>query len=129
MMWKIKYKVPVGFVWTVQKHIDSLEIQVKKPEENVWREAIVEKELLESWGGYGRDCGGGRYAIKIKHPDIILPVAEGVWTYQACIPTVPSVKNYAITELKFEMPCDIKIVYDDVEVTFLVRDISEFEVA
>jgi hypothetical protein len=127
-MWKLKYKVPVGFTYTIQRHIDSIEIKVKKPEENVWREAIVERELLESWGGYGRDCGGASYKVRIKHPDIVLSVAEGLWSYQACIPSVPNVKNYAITELKFEMPCDIRIIYDDVEVTFLVRYLNEFEV-
>jgi hypothetical protein len=126
--WKLKYKVPVGFTWWVEKHIDSLDIYVKKPDTEKWEEAIVEKELVNSWGGYGRECGGARYAIRVKHPDIVLSVATGEHSYQACIPSVPSIRNYAITVLRFEMPCDIKISYDNVEMTFLVRYINEFEV-
>jgi hypothetical protein len=127
-MWKLKYKVPVGFTFTIQKHIDNIEIQVKKPEESEWKEAIIEKELLESWGGMWRECGGARYLVRVKPRDGILPVASGEYSYQACIPSAPSIRNYAITELKFEMLCDVKIVYDDVEVTFLVRYINEFAV-
>jgi hypothetical protein len=127
-MWKLKYKVPVGFTYTIQKHIDSIEIKVKKPKENVWEEATIEKELLESWGGMWRDCGGARYLIRVKPKDGILPVAVGEYSYQACVPSAPSIKNYAITELKFETPCDIRIIYNDVEITFFVRYINEFEV-
>jgi hypothetical protein len=127
-MWKLKYKVPIGFVFTIQKHVDNLEIRVKKPEENEWKEAIVEKELVQSWGGYGSECGGSRYLVRVKPRDEILSVATGEHSYQACTPSAPAIKNYAVTEIRFEMPCDIKISYDNVEMTFLVRYINEFEV-
>jgi len=126
-MWKLKYKVPVGFTYAIQKHIDNIEIKVKKPEEKEWKEVIVEKELLESWGGYYKECGGARYRFVIKAKDGILPVAVGEYSYQACIPSAPSIRNYAITELKFETVCDVKIAYGNVEITFFVRYLNEFE--
>jgi hypothetical protein len=126
VQWKLKFKVPVGFTWRVERHIDSLDIYVKKPEEKEWKEVVVEKELLESWGGYGRDCGGARYRIAIKPKDEFLPIALGEWSYQACTPTASPIQNYAITEIRFESVCDVKIVYSNVEITFLVRDTSEF---
>ena len=124
-MWKLRYKVPIGFTYTVRRHIDNIEIKVKKPEEKEeeWREAIVEKELLESWGGYYKDCGGARYRLVIKAKDD--PVAVGEYSYQACVPTVPF-KNYAITELKFITPCDVRLTYGNVEITFFVRYLNEF---
>jgi hypothetical protein len=122
---KFKFKVPIGFTWRVEKHINSLAIYVKKPEAKEWEEAVIEKELVNSWGGYGSECGGATYRIAIKTKNEILPVAIGEWSYQACIPNV-KIKNYAITVLKFSSICDIKIVYSNVEITFLVRDISEF---
>jgi len=125
-MWKLKYKVPVGFTYTIQKHIDNIEILVKKPDESEWKEAIVEKEQIDTWGGMWHDCGGARYLVRVVKDRLL--VAVGEHSYQACIPSVPSIRNYAITELRFEMPCDIKIVYDNVEITFLVRYINEFAV-
>jgi hypothetical protein len=125
-MWKLKYKVPIGFTWRVEKHIDSLDIYVKRPEEKEWEGVIVEKELVNSWGGYGRECGGARYLIKIKPKSHWLPVAVGEHSYQACIPSAPAIKNYAVTEIRFDSICDIKIFYDNVEVIFYVRDLSEF---
>jgi hypothetical protein len=128
VQWKLKFKVPVGFTWRVERHIDSLEIRVKKPEEKEWKEVVVEKEVLESWGGMWRECGGTRYRIAIRPKDGFLPVALGEHSYQACIPSAPSIKSYAVTEIKFISICDIKIVYSDVEFVFLVRDTSEFVV-
>jgi len=46
MQWKLKFKVPIGYVWRVEKHVDSLEIYVKKPEEKEWKGVVIEKE---SW--------------------------------------------------------------------------------
>jgi hypothetical protein len=125
---ELRYKVPVDFTFVVQRHIDSLEIQVKKPEERVWRKATIEKELLESWGGMWHDCGGSRYAIRVKHPDIVLPIAIGEWSYQACTPRMPNIKNYAYTELRFTTECDVRIVTDEVTYVFFVRYLNEFEV-
>jgi hypothetical protein len=127
MKWNLKFKVPIGFTYTIQRHVNSLDIYVKQPDTETWEEVIVEKELLESWGGYGRVCGGARYLIKIKPKSHWLPVAIGEYSYQACIPSMPSIKNYAVTELRFNSVCDIKIIHNDgTEIIFYVRDISEF---
>jgi hypothetical protein len=73
-----------------------------------------------------RECGGARYRIAIKPKGGFLPIALGEWSYQACTPTASPIQNYAITEIRFESVCDVKIVYSNVEITFLVRDTSEF---
>jgi hypothetical protein len=124
----LKYKVPVGFEFWLEKSIDSLEIYVKKPNEEAWKEAIVEKKVIESWGGMWKECGGSRYVVRVRHPDMALPVAEGEYSYQACTPNVPQVKNYAMTELRFVTECDIKIEVDGVTYVFFVRYLNEFMV-
>jgi hypothetical protein len=126
--YELKYKVPVDFTFVVQRHIDSISIYVKRPEEKEWKEAIVEKELLESWGGYGSDCGGARYTVRVKHPDVILPIVIGEYSYQACTPRMPDIKNYARVELKFITQCDVRIATDKAIYTFFVRYLNEFEV-
>jgi hypothetical protein len=126
MKWSLKFKVPIGFTWRVEKHINSLTIYVKKPEAKEWEEVVIEKELVNSWGGYGRECGGARYLVRVKPKDGLLPVAIGEYSYQACIPSAPSIKNYAVTEIRFVSICDIKIAFSNAEFVFLVRDTSEF---
>jgi hypothetical protein len=132
--WKLKYRVPIGYSHTFRWHIDSLAFFVKATDEkeSEWKEAVVEKELITSWGGYGRECGGARYRILIKPPRDskklapYLPVAVGEYQYQACTPAASTIQTYAVTEIRFVSVCDVKIVYSDVEFTFLVRDTSEF---
>jgi hypothetical protein len=124
----LRYKVPTDFEFTIQKHLDSVEIFAKEPEEKEWKKAEIVKELLESWGGMWRDCGGARYRIAIKVKDRVLPVAIGEYSYQACIPGAPQVKNYAMTVLKFVTACDVMLKIDDMTYIFYVRYLNEFEV-
>jgi hypothetical protein len=128
MKYVLKYKVPVDFSFIIQKHINSLKIFAKKPNREQWKEAIIEKKMLDSWGGMWRECGGATYKVTIKSEDSILPVAEGIWSYQACTPNVSQVKNYAMTELRFVTECDMKIEVDDVMYVFFVRYLNEFMV-
>jgi hypothetical protein len=127
--YELKYRVPVGFEFWLEKSIDSLEIYVKKPNEEAWKEAIVEKKVIESWGGMWKECGGSRYVVRVRHPDMALPVAEGEHSYQACIPTAPKIKNYALTTLKFLTLCDMKIITNKVTYVFHVRYLHEFEIS
>jgi hypothetical protein len=124
MRYELKYKVPVNFTFTIQKHLDSLTIYVKKPTEEVWREATIIKELIEFWGGMWRDCGGSRYKVVVKDE---VTVADGEYSYQVCIPTTPSIQNYAMTSLRFITECDIKIETDRATYIFFVRYLNEFE--
>jgi len=122
------YKVPIGFTYTLPWHLDSLEFYVL--DEGKWQKATVEKEVIESWGGYGKECGGTTYRIKIIKPSKILPVAVGYYSYQVCTPRVPDIKNYAVVELRFEDISDVRVVIDclycEREIIFKVRDLSEF---
>jgi hypothetical protein len=121
------YKVPKNFVFSIPKHIDNITIKIRENPNDEWRDAEVVKEVVESWGGYGKSCGGSRYLIRIK-PKGGYTVAIGEYSYQACIPTEPSVKNYVYTDIKFLWKCDIMIEYDNKRIIFHVTDLREFEV-
>jgi hypothetical protein len=117
-------KVPLDYVYTFPCHIDSLKMYYH--DGKGWKELKpLWKKVEEEWGGHGSECGGSKYWLVFGMNGADILTID--YQYQVCVPTEPSIRNYARTDVKFVRVGDVKIIdCQGNETVFKVRYLDEF---
>jgi hypothetical protein len=100
-------KIPEYYTYTFPCHINDMDFYYHDGKEWIELKKIMER-MKEQWGGYGANCGGAVYWIVLGVDNEAIVSVD--YQYQACIPTVPAIQNYAYSDIKFVKIGDIKII-------------------